>query len=200
MLPSGIESRTVSPTRDEEADVTQLLQQWSGGHREALDPLFARIYSELRGLARSQLRRENRNHTLQPTELVHEAFARLVVQKVSWQNRNHFFGIAAKCMRRILVDHARRKKAAKRPAVDASVELNDDLAVYVDASDRILAVNEALDALTETRPRLTSIVELKFFAGFSIDEIAATTGVSPATVKRDWDEAKRLLHARLQGG
>src|SRR5688500_10444617 len=99
-------------------DVTHLRQQWSGGQREALDPLFAKIYDELRGLARSHLARENRNHTLQPTELVHEAFARLVQQHVSWQNRGHFFGIAAKCMRRILVDHARKKRAAKRPSSD----------------------------------------------------------------------------------
>ena len=112
---------------DGQRDVTQLLQEWSNGHREAIDPLFARIYDELRKLARSHLARENRNHTLQATELVHEAFASLVLQNVSWQNRGHFFGIAARCMRRILVDHARKKKAAKRPSAQMAVELSEEL-------------------------------------------------------------------------
>lgn len=180
-------------------DVTQLLQEWSHGHREALDPLFARIYDELRKLARSHLARENRNHTLQPTELVHEAFAKLVMQKVSWQNRGHFFGIAARCMRRILVDHARKKKAAKRPASTLAVELSEDLPAPEHTIERILIVDEALERLAATQPRLASVVELKYFAGLTIEEIAEVTGTSPATVKRDWDEAKQALSEALGG-
>jgi RNA polymerase sigma-70 factor, ECF subfamily len=180
-------------------DLTHLLQQWSGGHREALDPLFAKIYGELRGLARSHLARENRDHTLQPTELVHEAFARLVQQKVSWQNRGHFFGIAAQCMRRILVDHARKKKAAKRPSSRAAEELREDLPAPEEASDRILIVDEALTRLAASEPRLASVVDLKYFAGLTIDEIAEVTGTSPATVKRDWEEAKQVLLKALGG-
>jgi RNA polymerase sigma factor (TIGR02999 family) len=180
-------------------DVTHLLQQWSDGHREALDPLFAKIYDELRALARSHMAREKRNHTLQPTALVHEAFARLVQQKVSWRNRGHFFGIAAQCMRRILVDHARKKRAAKRPTSVMAVELSEELPAPEDATDRILIVNEALERLSGSNRRLANIVELKYFAGLTIDEIAEVTGLSPATVKRDWEEAKRLLFEALAG-
>ena len=143
------------------ADVTQLLQAWSSGHRDVTEQLFAAIYDELRRLARSHLSRESSQHTWQPTELVHEAFGRLVAQKVSWQNRHHFYGIAAKCMRRILVDYARKKRAAKRPSASAAVPLEDHLAVSVSTTDRILIVDEALDRLAAVNPRQARVVELK---------------------------------------
>jgi RNA polymerase sigma factor (TIGR02999 family) len=174
-------------------DVTRLLQRWSGGQRDALDPLFTLVYNELRQMARGHLAREGRNHTLAPTELVHEAFGRLVVQDVSWQNRAHFFGIAAQCMRRILVDHARRKHAAKRPSSDVAVEVAEDAKIETTAIDKILMVDEALRRLERVNPRQTQIVELKYFGDLTIDEIAEVVGVSPATVKRDWEEAKRWL-------
>jgi RNA polymerase sigma-70 factor (ECF subfamily) len=180
------------------ADVTQLLQAWSSGRSEVMEQLFAAIYEELRRLARSHLARESGQHTWQPTELVHEAFGRLVAQKVSWQNRHHFYGIAAQCMRRILVDYARKKKAAKRPTSSAAVPLEDHVAVSLSTTDRILIVDEALDRLAAANPRQAKIVELKYFGGLGIDEIAAVAGISPATVKRDWEEAKRMLFETLR--
>ena len=174
-------------------DVTRLLKRWSSGQREALDPLFTLVYNELRRMARGHLAREARNHTLAPTELVHEAFGRLVGQEVSWQNRAHFFGIATQCMRRILVDHARRKRAAKRPTSDVEVELTEEARVAEAASDRILMIDEALRRLEHVRPRQARVVELKYFGDLTIDEIAEVVGVSPATVKRDWEEAKNWL-------
>jgi RNA polymerase sigma factor (TIGR02999 family) len=179
-------------------DVTLLLKAWSNGDRGVVDQLFTAIYDELRRLARSRLAREARSHTWQPTELVHEAFARLVAQKVSWQNRHHFYGIAAECMRRVLVDHARRKKAAKRPSSAAAVPLDEALSAGEDSLDRILIVDEALTRLAHTNPRQARVVELKIFGGFNIEEIAAVAGISPATVKRDWDEAKREIVGVLQ--
>jgi RNA polymerase sigma factor (TIGR02999 family) len=187
------------PDRPQHPDVTELLQDWSKGRSDALEPLFALIYNELRGLARSHLARESRHHTLQPTELVHEAFGKLVAQKVTWQNRGHFYGIAAKCMRRILVDYARKKKAAKRPTSADAVDLDDDLAATPNSADRILMVDEALERLAAVNPRQSQIVELKYFAGLGIDDIAQVAGVSPATVKRDWEEAKRMLFETLGG-
>jgi RNA polymerase sigma factor (TIGR02999 family) len=189
----------VSEPAKKRPDVTKLLKEWSAGRSDVVDQLFALIYGELRGLARSHLSRERR-HTLQPTELVHEAFARLVAQKVSWQNRGHFYGIAARCMRRILVDYARKKRAAKRPSSGEEVELSEEIAatpVSIDSIDRILIVDEALERLAAVDARQSQVVELKFFAGLSIEEIAEVTGVSPATVKRDWEEAKRLLFDTL---
>lgn len=178
-------------------DVTRLLQRWSIGQREALDPLFTLVYNELRYMARRHLAREAPNHTLAPTELVHEAFGRLVVQDVSWQNRAHFFGIAAQCMRRILVDHARKKRAAKRPSSDLAVELTEEVQVADNAIERILMLDEALGRLEEVNPRQARIVELKYFSDMTIDEVAEVVGVSAATVKRDWDEAKERLRSTL---
>ena len=180
-------------------DVTQLLKAWSSGRSDVMDQLFIAIYDELRRLARSHLARESKHHTWQPTELVHEAFGRLVAQKVSWQNRHHFYGIAAKCMRRLLVDYARKKRAAKRPSSSAAVELDDDIAASPNTADRILAVDEALERLAATNARQAQVVELKYFAGLGIEEIAEVAGVSPATVKRDWEEAKRMLFETLGG-
>jgi RNA polymerase sigma factor (TIGR02999 family) len=180
-------------------DVTRLLQDWSSGRSEVVEQLFTAIYDELRRLARSHLSRESRHHTWQPTELVHEAFARLVAQKVSWQNRHHFYGIAAKCMRRLLVDHARKKQAAKRPSAAAAVPLEDDVAVVTAPTDRILIIDQALERLAAVNPRQAQVVELKYFGGLGIEEIAEVAGVSPATVKRDWEEAKRMLFEALGG-
>jgi RNA polymerase sigma-70 factor (ECF subfamily) len=193
LTPDGRVARYMPDAPRSRPDVTRLLKEWSNGQRDVLDQLFALIYDELRGLARSHLRRESRHHTLQPTELVHEAFGRLVAQKVSWQNRGHFYGIAAKCMRRILVDYARKKRAAKRPTSGAAVELDDGLVAESNSLDRMVAVDEALERLAAVNPRQAQVVELKYFAGLSIEEIAQVAGVSPATVKRDWEEAKLVL-------
>jgi RNA polymerase sigma factor (TIGR02999 family) len=180
-------------------DVTQLLAAWSSGRREALDRLLPVIYGELRKLARGQLSRARRDHTFQPTELVHEAFMKLVDQRAPWQNRTHFYGIAATCMRRILADHARRKRAAKRPQVDGGVDLDQIERADATNLDQMVAVDEALDRLAKDDPRVGRIAELKLFTDLQLDEIATLVGVSSATVKRDWASAKQTLHAVLGG-
>ena len=178
-------------------EVTRLLQDWSEGRRDAMDRLFPLIYGELRKMARNQLARERRHHTLQPTELVHDAFMRLVDQKAGWRNRAHFYGIAAQCMRRILVDYARRKQAAKRPPSGGAVELDNVDLGAVTPIDTMIAIDEALERLAEREPRQAQVAELKFFAGLEIPEIAQLLDVSPATVKRDWAAARQELQAIL---
>src|SRR5687768_16703828 len=171
--------------RQRHGDVTELLKQWRQGRSEALEGLLPLIYGELRRMARGQLAREHRRHTLQPTELVHEAFVKLVDQRAEWQSRVHFYGIAAKCMRRILVDHARRKQATKRPQAARAVDLDTDIVSASSPIDTILAVDEALIRLAAIEPRHATIAELKFFGGLEVPEIAEIVGMSPATVKRD---------------
>lgn len=179
------------------AEVTRLLKEWRQGRSEALDRLMPLVYDELRRMARMQLGREgNRSRqSLQATELVHEAFVRLVDQRAEWQNRLHFYGIAAKCMRRILIDHARRKHAAKRPPTGSAVDLEDAAVATSSRIDTLLALDLALDRLAEQSPRQAQIAELKLFGGMEITEIAQVTGVSIATVKRDWTEAKKVFAA-----
>lgn len=175
------------------ADVTALLRQWRRGQKDALEELLRVVYDELRRMARGQLARGDRRNTLQSTELVHEAFLRLVDQKADWQNRVHFYGIAATCMRRILVDHARRKRAAKRPPRAGAVDLDTSIVGASSPVETILAVDEALTRLAAIDPRQATIAELKFFAGLDVPEIAEVVGVAPATVKRDWSDAKETL-------
>jgi RNA polymerase sigma factor (TIGR02999 family) len=175
------------------ADVTRLLKEWREGRPDALDLLLPLVYGELRRMARIQLSREGQRHTLQATELVHEAFVRLVDQRAGWQNRLHFYGIAAQCMRRILVDHARKKRAAKRPPPDAAVALDNADVGDSGNLDTLLAIDEALTKLADDSPRQARIAELKLFAGLEVGEIGNAVGVSEATVKRDWSEAKRSI-------
>jgi RNA polymerase sigma factor (TIGR02999 family) len=181
-------------------DVTRLLQEWSNGRREALERLLPLVYDELRKMARGQLKLERRRHTLQATDLVHEAFMRLVDQKGGWRNRHHFYGIAVTCMRRILVDHARRKQAAKRPPRAGAVDLDDTVIAAQTPIDTILAVDEAMDHLARTEPRQAKVAELKYFGGMEVPEIARVLGVSAATVKRDWSSAKATLDELLGRG
>ncbi len=181
-----------------QSEVTQLLALVSDGESEALDRLLPLVYDELRLLAASHLRRERGDHTLSPTALVHEVFLRLVGQhSVNWAGRSHFFGIAAQAMRRILVDHARRRSARKRGrqhqvTLDTDADLPDEM-----SSDEIVAVDEALAQLAKLDPRQAKLVELRYFAGFSIEEAAAVLGISTATVKRDWALARAWLQHRL---
>lgn len=156
------------------------------------------VYDELKVLAASQLRRERGEHTLGATALVHEAFFRLVDQRtVSWQSRAHFFGVAAQAMRRILVDHARRRTAAKRGR-QHQVTLESDAAEASDAtSEEVVAVDEALERLAAVDPRQAQLVELRYFGGFSIEEAAELLGISPATAKRDWAFARAWLQREL---
>ena len=178
--------------------LTQLLCLWSRGNREALESLLERVYPELRRLARSYLRRERPGQTLQSTELVHEAYLRLIDQRnVTWRNRAHFFGIAAHVMRRILVDHARSRQASKRGAGISLLTLDEAVAGSGSRNLNRVAVDEALENLARIDPQQSQIVELRFFAGLSIDEAAEVLKVSPATVKRDWVMAKAWLYREM---
>jgi RNA polymerase sigma factor (TIGR02999 family) len=180
-------------------DVTGLLRRWSEGDEEALQKLMPIVYAELRRLAGHYLRLERPDHTLQPTALVHEAFLRLVGQKeVVWQNRAHFFGIAAQMMRRILVDHARRRKAAKRDAATYRVERTQPEAeAAFDRDPELLALDEALTQLEALDPKQARIVELRFFGGLTVEETAEVAGISTATVKREWRTARAWLRREL---
>jgi RNA polymerase sigma factor (TIGR02999 family) len=171
------------------------------GRKDALDRLLAVVYAELRRIARNQMRREREGHTLQPTALVHEAFLRLVNQDVAaWQNRAQFFGVAAQLMRRLLVDHARRRRAAKRAI---PITLNEALLHPGSAavpSEEILAVDQALDRLAGLDARQASVVELRYFGGLSVEETAEVLGVSERTVKLDWAMAKGWMKSQLSAG
>jgi RNA polymerase sigma factor (TIGR02999 family) len=180
-------------------DMTRLLKAWSGGDRQALDDLLPVVYSEVRKLARSYLRRERPDHTLQATALVNEAYIRLIDQRdVQWQNRAHFFGIAAQIMRRILVDHARMQKAGKRGSGVNPVVLDEALEVASDQHLDFVALDDALNALAELDPRQAKIVELRYFGGLSIEETAEVVQLSPATVKREWAGARTWLRRELE--
>jgi len=157
------------------------------------------VYAELKALAAGYLRSERADHTLQTTGLVHEAYLKLVDQKrTTWKNRSHFFGIAAQAMRRILVDHARKRRAAKRDG-GHPITLDDDLPGVATATAEVLAVDEALERLAALDPRQARIVELRYFAGASIEQTAEALEISPATVKRDWLSAKAWLQRELAG-
>jgi RNA polymerase sigma factor (TIGR02999 family) len=180
-------------------DVTRLLKAWSDGDQTALTELMPTVYAEIRKLARSYLRRERADHTLQATALVHEAYMRLVDQRaVRWQNRAHFFGIAAQIMRRILVDHARAQKADKRGSGETPVVLDEALEVAAGHRLDFVALDDALKALAELDPRQARIVELRFFGGLSIEETAEVTQLSPATIKREWAGARTWLRRELE--
>jgi RNA polymerase sigma factor (TIGR02999 family) len=182
-------------------DVTQLLIDWGSGDQAALAHLLPLVYDELRRLAARYLRRERPAHTLQATALVHEAYLRLVDQsQVHWQNRAHFFGVAAQVMRRLLVDHTRRQHAAKRGGVVPKLALDEALQMAEGRAAAIVALDEALTALAALDPQQGRIVELRFFGGLTIDETAEVIGVSPATVKRDWNIAKAWLYRELRTG
>lgn len=179
-------------------NVTQLLIGWSNGDREALDALLPVVYEELRKQAARYLRHERVGHTLQTTALIHEAYLKLVDQKnVHWQNRAHFFGIAAQLMRRILVDHARAKKRTKRGGSDIRVSFNEANVMAPSQNLDIVALDEALARLSEIDEQQSRIVELRFFSGLTVEETAAVLAISPATVKRDWSMAKAWLHREI---
>ena len=180
-------------------DVTGLLRRWSDGDAQALEKLVPLVYQELRGLAARYLRSERPSHTLQPTALVHEAYLRMVGQKnVVWRNRAHFFGIAAQMMRRVLVDHARRKKAAKRDAGTLRVDLGlNGGEEGIDRDAELLALDRALRDLEGLDPRQARIVELRFFGGLTVEETAEVAGISPASVNREFRTARAWLRHEL---
>jgi len=181
-----------------QAHLTALLQQVNAGQENALEQLMPAVYSELRRQAARSLRGERRNHTLQPTALVNEAFIKLIDQRnVQWQNRAHFFGIAAQAMRRIVIDHARTRQRVKRGGVQHAVTLDEAMIAGQPLSIDVLALDEALTRLEKIDERQARIVELRYFAELSVEETAEVTGLSPATVKREWAMARAWLHAEL---
>jgi RNA polymerase sigma-70 factor (ECF subfamily) len=181
-------------------NVTELLIGWSKGDKQALDKLVPLVYDELRRQAARYLRRERAGHTLQTTALIHEAYLRLVGQRnVQWQNRAHFFGIAAQLMRRILVDHARSKKRAKRGGSDVRVSLSEATIKAPGEDLDIVALDEALQRLAEIDEQQSRIVELRFFSGLTVEETAEVLSISTATVKRNWSMAKAWLHREISG-
>lgn len=179
-------------------DVTQLLLDWNAGDQRALAELMPLVYAELRQIAARQLRHERHDHTLQPTALVHEAWLRLVqTNRLTWQNRAHFLGVAAELMRRVLVDHARRRSAGIRGGGETRLVLDEALNVASSRDVNLLALDDALTSLAALDPRQSKIVELKYFGGLEIEEIAEVVGISPATVKRDWQWARAWLHREI---
>jgi RNA polymerase sigma factor (TIGR02999 family) len=179
--------------------VTRLLVDLQRGADGAADQLVPLVYGELHKLAVHYMRAERGDHTLQPTALVHEAYMRLVDQRnASWQNRSHFFGIAAQAMRRILVDHARRKQAGKREGGDR-VTLDESVAEAPQRSVDLIALDDALNKLASLDPRQARVVELRFFGGLDIEQTAESLGISPATVKRDWTFARAFLQREMDG-
>lgn len=180
--------------------VSQLLRAWGRGDLAAREDLAVVVYQELRRRASAYLRHERIDHTLQPTALVHEAFVRLMAQRrVTWTNRAHFFALAAQIMRRILVDHARERQAAKRPG-GIRVTLDEGLKVAPPPDCELLLLSDALEELAQLDPRQADIVELRYFAGLSENEIAAVKSLSRATVTREWQSARAWLYRRITKG
>lgn len=179
-------------------DVTGLLLAWRQGNHSAFEELIPVVYDELRRLAHHHLRGERRNHTLQTAELVHETYVRLVdSSRVRWQNRAHFFAVAAQCMRRILVDAARARQALKRGGDHVRVDLDAELTLAEAPNLDLVALDEALHALAAMDDRRSRVVELRFFGGLSVEETAQLLEVSPETVMRDWKVAKAWLFKQL---
>ena len=184
--------------KDNGENITELLVGSGQGDKDALDKLMPVVYDELRRQAARYLRREQAGHTLQTTALIHEAYVRLVDQRnVQWQNRAHFFGIAAQMMRRILVDHARGKRRAKRGGSDVKVSLADATIPVKERDLDVVALDEALTRLAQIDEQQSRVVELRFFSGLTVEETAQVMGISPATVKRDWSMAKAWLHREI---
>ena len=189
------------PAPSTQPTVSALLVQWRGGDESALDRLMPLIYDELHQLARRHLRGERANHTLQTTALVHEAYLRLVDQKaVDWQNRAQFFGIAARMMRRILINYAQERHAKKRQGAAIRVSLDDAVNFFEERDLDLAALDQALTELAGLDPQQAQVVELRFFGGLTIEEVSEVLEISPATTKREWDSAKLWLRRQLGSG
>jgi RNA polymerase sigma factor (TIGR02999 family) len=179
-------------------DITQMLQQLSAGNRDVVDALMPLVYDEMHGMADRQLRRERANHTLNATALVHEAYLKLVDQtRVTWQNRAHFFAIAAQAMRRILINYAQRRLAEKRGGGQAVATFNDEEVARESRAEELIALDAALERLQALNERQCKVVEFRFFAGLTQEEIAEVLGVSVPTVRRDWRMARAWLSREL---
>lgn len=178
--------------------VTQLLKAMRAGDSKAADSLLPLVYRELHRLAQSYMRRERPEHTLQTTALINEAYLRLAQDAADWNNREHFIGIAAQVMRRVLVDYARSHNAQQRAGGLKRVEMHEELAISPERLDEVIALDEALVRLAEKNPRQAQVVELRYFGGLSVEQIAAVLEIAPRSVKRDWSLARIWLFRELQ--
>ena len=185
---------------DSQGDVTQLLKAMHSGNPRAAEDLLPLVYAELHRLAKSYMRRERQDHTLQATALINEAYLRLVREDVDWNSRGHFIAVSANVMRRVLVDYARAHKADRRDGGLKRVEMHEDLAVSADQLEEVALIDEALTRLTEINPRQARVVELRYFGGLSVEEIAALLEIAPRSVKRDWSLARIWLFRELRPG
>lgn len=185
---------------EDTGEVTRLLGEIGRGQRDAMNQLLPLVYDELHRLARSYFRRERGEHTLQPTALVHEAYLRLVDQRAPLESRGHFMAVAATQMRRILLDYARKHRAARRGGAGQKVLLEDTMAICEQQPVDMIALDLALRRLAELDPEQARLVELRFFGGLSVEQTAEVLGVSPATVKRSWSSARAFLHRDISGG
>lgn len=181
-------------------EITQALHRWSSGNPEAFPHLVDLVYEEMKGIARRLLAQERGGHTLQSTALVHETYLRLLANnQIQWSGRAHFFGAAARAMRRILVDHARQRFAAKRGAGAQHEQIEPELAIALEPDLNVIALDQALDELAALDPARAKVVELRYFAGLTIEETAAILGISDSAVNRDWAFARAWLFRKLQG-
>jgi RNA polymerase sigma factor (TIGR02999 family) len=187
-------------TLGENAEITRLLGEIGRGQKQAVNELLPLVYDELHRLARSYFRRERGEHTMQPTALVHEAYIRLVDQRAPLESRGHFMAVAATQMRRVLLDYARKHRAARRGGDDQKVLLEDTMVICEQKPVDMILLDVALGKLAALDAKQAQLVELRFFAGLSIEETAAVMGVSPATVKRSWNSARAFLHREITGG
>jgi RNA polymerase sigma factor (TIGR02999 family) len=190
---------SISGAPEPDKTVTKLLADMQAGFPGAADKVLSLVYDELRRIAANYMRRERRGHTLQATALVHEAYLELIGQtRINWQNRSHFFGVAAQMMRRILVEHARRTHAAKRGGNAPKVTLDEVSNLIQEKDIPLEALDDSLTALAEIDPQQSQIVELRFFGGLTVDETAEVLGTSPASIEREWRMAKAWLHCQLR--
>jgi RNA polymerase sigma-70 factor, ECF subfamily len=185
---------------DQPQEITDLLLAWTEGDAAALEKLIPAVIEELRRLARGYMRRERKGHTLQTSALINEAYIKLVGQKqVHWQNRSHFFAIAATCMRRILMDYAKTRQRAKRGGVARQVEISDSMLMSLEQSEEVLAIDAALDRLAIEDQRKSKVVELRYFGGYSMEEIAEILNLSETTIAREWRLARAWLRREIGG-
>jgi RNA polymerase sigma-70 factor (ECF subfamily) len=181
----------------DDGEVTLLLRAMKSGDQTASEKLLPLVYSELHRLAKSYMRRERPDHTLQPTALINEAYLRLAGDRTDWQNHAHFIGVAANVMRRVLVDHARMHKAGMRGGDFQRVEFEEGLAISKERSDEMLALDDALNELEKISPRQAKVVELRYFAGLSVEEIGVIMKIAPRSIQRDWAWARAWLFKRM---
>ena len=194
----GTQYRLMIMKRDSSGQISRLLTAWSDGEQQALDQLMPQVYQQLRAMAARQLRDERPNHSLQVTGLVHEAFMKLVQQEgVQWTNRSHFYAVASTAMRRILVDYARRRRAGKRGGGAEEISL-DHVQLAVNPAVDLIDLEDCLARLEELDPQQAKVVELRYFAGCTLEEVAEVLQISPSTVQREWRFAKAWLRAELE--